>query len=104
MSACRIKVVDSSPAENSQRQYASASRFSCGKRYVLLNIICRMCAGLISNCVAFQKRKTPSSPEDEGYTIAHRKGRRGVTIDKLWLIRVVPKAASMWMAELEMQT
>ncbi|KAI1791603.1 hypothetical protein LXA43DRAFT_888933 [Ganoderma leucocontextum] len=38
------------------------------------------------------------------YAIAHGKDRQGITIDKLWLIRVVPKAASMWMAELEMQT
>ncbi|KAM5542073.1 hypothetical protein V8D89_004383 [Ganoderma adspersum] len=50
------------------------------------------------------KRKRPSSPQDEAYTIAHGKSRRGITIDKLWLVRVVPKAASMWMAELEMQT
>ncbi|PIL33086.1 hypothetical protein GSI_04535 [Ganoderma sinense ZZ0214-1] len=50
------------------------------------------------------KRKRPSSPEDEAYTIAHGKSRHGITIDKLWLVRVVPKAASMWMAELEMQT
>ena len=54
--------------------------------------------------IAFQKRKRPSSPEDEAYAIAHGKSRRGITIDKLWLVRVVPKAASMWMAELEMQT
>ena len=53
---------------------------------------------------AFQKRKRLPSAEDEAYTIAHGKSRHGISIDKLWLVRVVPKAASMWMAELEIQT
>ena len=102
ISACSIKVVDSLPAENSPRRYASASRSLCRKRCVPL--YAPLARPVLTFSIARQKRKRPSSPEDEAYAIAHGKSRRGITIDKLWLVRVVPKAASMWMAELEMQT
>ncbi|TBU40051.1 hypothetical protein BD309DRAFT_993358 [Dichomitus squalens] len=52
-------------------------------------------------CKSIQKFMQKKAGDE--WTIARDRGQRGITIDKLWLVRVLPTARNMWMAELEVQ-
>ena len=55
-------------------------------------------------CFSQKRKSNPSNPgEGDEWTIARDRGQRGITLDKLWLVRVLPTARNMWMAELEVQ-